>query len=391
MTIEIKVPVLPESVADATVAKWYKKVGEAVARDENLVDLETDKVMLEVPAAKSGVITELRVAEGDIVTADQVLAVIDESATASASQDDKPEVEAVSADAPVSAPTDGNEHAPSARRAALTNDVDLNTVTGSGKGGRLTKDDVENASLRQTSHQSAPVGNRVEKRVPMSRLRARIAERLVEVQHSAAILTTFNEINMKPVMDLRSRYKEQFEKSHGVRLGFMSFFTCAAVEALKRIPSVNASIDGNEIIYHNYCDIGIAIGGPRGLVVPVLRNVEQMGMADIEGGIVAYAQKVKAGSLAMEDMQGGTFTITNGGVYGSMMSTPIINPPQTGILGMHNIVERPVVEQGEIVIRPMMYVALSYDHRVIDGKESVTFLKTIKELIEDPARMLLDV
>ena len=390
MTIEIKVPVLPESVADATVAKWYKKVGEAVARDENLVDLETDKVMLEVPAAKSGVITELRVAEGDIVTADQVLAVIDESAAESAGQDDKPEVEPV-ADAPVSASTAANEHVPSARRAALTNDVDLNTVAGSGKGGRVTKDDVENALLRQTSHQAAPAGNRVEKRVPMSRLRARIAERLVEVQHSAAILTTFNEINMKPVMDLRSRYKEQFEKSHGVRLGFMSFFTCAAVEALKRIPSVNASIDGNEIIYHNYCDIGIAIGGPRGLVVPVLRNVEQMGMADIEGGIVAYAQKVKAGTLAMEDMQGGTFTITNGGVYGSMMSTPIINPPQTGILGMHNIVERPVVEQGEIVIRPMMYVALSYDHRVIDGKESVTFLKTIKELIEDPARLLLEI
>ena len=391
MTIEIKVPTLPESVTDATIAKWYKKAGDSVSRDENIVDLETDKVMLEVPASCSGTLTEVHFNEGDVVTADQVLAIITEGEVAAPASPEAAESASATA-APESATPDSSANpaataaiaGPSARRAAIESGVDIAAVPGTGQGGRVTKTDVASVGL-------GAVNNRTEKREPMSRLRARIAERLVEVQQTAAILTTFNEINMKPIMDLRSKYKDQFEKQHGVRLGFMSFFTRATVEALKRFPAVNASIDGNDIIYHNFCDIGIAIGSPRGLVVPIIRNAEQLSYAEIEGSIKDYAVKAKEGKLAIEDMSGGTFTITNGGVYGSMMSTPIINPPQTGILGMHNIVERPVVENGEIVIRPMMYVALSYDHRVIDGKESVSFLKTIKELIEDPARLLLGV
>lgn len=393
MSIEIKVPTLPESVTDATVAKWYKKVGDAITRDENLVDLETDKVMLEVPAPVSGVIAELRVAEGDVVEAAHVIAVVEEGEVAST----EPTQEQSGAADDVNQSTEKTDSAvagPSARRSAHEHGVQLDQIDGTGRGGRVQKSDVEKHSPVQKSVPESSVelqGTRTEKRVPMSRLRARIAERLVQAQQTAAILTTFNEINMKPIMDLRSKYKDQFEKAHGIKLGFMSFFTKASVEALKRFPSVNASMDGSDVIYHNYFDIGIAIGSPRGLVVPILRNAEQMSMAQVEGSIKDYAIKAKEGKLAIEDMTGGTFTITNGGVYGSMMSTPIINPPQTGILGMHNIVERPVVEKGEIVIRPMMYVALSYDHRVIDGKESVSFLRTIKELIEDPARLLLDV
>lgn len=391
MTIEIKVPTLPESVTDATIAKWYKKAGDGVSRDENIVDLETDKVMLEVPASCSGTLTEVHFNEGDVVTADQVLAIISEGEVAAPASPEAAESASATAAAESAKPDSSAKPAatgaiagPSARRAAIESGVDIAAVPGTGQGGRVTKTDVASVGL-------GAVNNRTEKREPMSRLRARIAERLVEVQQTAAILTTFNEINMKPIMDLRSKYKDQFEKQHGVRLGFMSFFTRATVEALKRFPAVNASIDGNDIIYHNFCDVGIAIGSPRGLVVPIIRNAEQLSYAEIEGSIKDYAVKAKEGKLAIEDMTGGTFTITNGGVYGSMMSTPIINPPQTGILGMHNIVERPVVENGEIVIRPMMYVALSYDHRVIDGKESVSFLKTIKELIEDPARLLLGV
>lgn len=413
MSIEIKVPTLPESVTDATVAKWYKQVGDTIERDENLVDLETDKVMLEVPAPKSGVLTKVNVEEGAIVTAGQVLAMIDESGAAATAEPAAKPAEAQpadtkSADAATDVPpasTAAVSGGPAARRAAREEGLDAAHIAGSGKGGRVTKDDVEKAkgaepastppaakaSTTAATSQPVATGAREEERVPMSRLRQRIAERLVQVQSEAAILTSFNEIDMKPVMDLRKKYKEQFEKEQGTRLGFMSFFTKAVVEALKRFPSVNASIDGKDVIYHNYYDIGIAIGSPRGLVVPIVRDADLLSMADIEKNIRAYAGKAKDGKLTIEDMQGGTFTITNGGTYGSMMSTPIINPPQSAILGMHNIVERPVVVNGEIVIRPMMYVALSYDHRIIDGKESVTFLRTVKELLEDPARMLLQI
>lgn len=393
MSIEIKVPALPESVADATVAKWYKKVGDAVSRDENLVDLETDKIMLEVPAPQSGVLKEILHTEGATVTADQVLALIEEGEAVEVSQPEQVESidSGVSDEKQEPAPATSTSDvplSPSARRAVAETGADVSQVSGTGKDGRITKEDVLSS---QSSAPAPSVGMRAEERVPMSRLRARVAERLVEVQQSAAILTTFNEVNMKPVMDLRNKYKEAFEKTHGVRLGFMSFFTKATVEALKRFPAVNASIDGSDIIYHHFYDVGIAIGSERGLVVPILRNVENMSMADVEQGIRDYAGKAKTGKLALEDMQGGTFTITNGGVFGSMLSTPIINPPQTAILGMHNIVERPMVENGEIVARPVMYLALSYDHRVIDGRESVLFLKTIKDLIEDPSRLLLAV
>ncbi|NNM59077.1 MAG: 2-oxoglutarate dehydrogenase complex dihydrolipoyllysine-residue succinyltransferase [Legionellales bacterium] len=392
MAIEIKVPMLPESVADATISAWHKKVGDSIKRDENLVDLETDKVVLEVPAIEDGVITAIHFPVGSIVNSGQVLATIEAGVVAAAPSAEaaKPAAQA----APVQAAT-LSEAGPSARRAAAEQGVDLSAVTGSGRDGRVTKDDV----IKQTQKQ-APVtpavstsgtGNRTEQRVPMSRLRARIAERLVESQQTAAILTTFNEINMSPVMELRKKYKDAFEKRHNVRLGFMSFFTKAVVEALKRFPAVNASLDGTDILYHGYCDIGIAVSSPRGLVVPILRNAESMSLADIERAIAAYGEKAKEGKLTVEEMTGGTFTISNGGVFGSLLSTPIINPPQSGILGMHKIEERAVVENGQIVIRPMMYVALSYDHRMIDGKESVSFLVTVKEILEDPARLILDV
>jgi 2-oxoglutarate dehydrogenase E2 component (dihydrolipoamide succinyltransferase) len=378
MSIEIRVPVLPESVVDAVVAKWQKKIGEPCDMDDNLLDLETDKVMLEVPAPVDGVITEYKVNAGDVVKSGQVIAIMQEGAAATpvsvAKATSAPEVkpELAKAAAPVASP--------SVRRTALESDINLNNITGSGKGGRILKTDLQPGSQ-----------GRAERRVPMSRLRMRIAERLLEVKQQTAMLTTFNEVNMQPVMDLRKKYKDQFEKQHGVRLGFMSFFVKAAVEALKRFPSVNAYIDGDEVVYHDYFDVGIAVGTDRGLVVPILRDASFLSMADVEAKIREYAGLAQAGKLSLEDMQGGTFTITNGGVYGSMLSTPILNPPQSAILGMHNIVERAVVENGQIVIRPMMYLALSYDHRIIDGKESVSFLVAIKEMLEDPARLLLEV
>lgn len=405
MAIEIKVPMLPESVADATVSAWHKKVGDAVKRDENLVDLETDKVVLEVPAIEDGVITAIHFEQGSTVTSGQVLATIEAGAAASApAPAAKPAEKAPVIAAVVTKPAEqttitktNTEAGPSARRAAAVLDVDITKAEGSGRGGRVTKEDVvklgaqPTVSATTTVVNAASAGSRTEQRVPMSRLRARIAERLVESQQTAAILTTFNEINMGPVMELRKKYKDAFEKRHGVRLGFMSFFTKAVVEALKRFPAVNGSIDGNDVVYHGYCDVGIAVSSPRGLVVPVLRNAENMSLADIERAIGEYGEKAKDGKLTVEEMTGGTFTISNGGVFGSLLSTPIINPPQSAILGMHKIEERPVVENGQIVIRPMMYVALSYDHRIIDGRESVSFLVTVKEMIEDPARLLLDV
>lgn len=393
MSIEIKVPVLPESVTDATVAKWYKKVGDSIKRDENLVDLETDKVMLEVPATQSGVIEKIAVEEGAVVTAGELLVVIAEGKATTASADKEESTEEKSSDDAHEKEKNTDSSAPAgpaARRAAAEQGVDTANIQGSGKGGRVTVDDVkqQNAGSAKAEGAQTPSIDR-DKRVPMSRLRQKVAQRLKQVQNEAAILTTFNEIDMKPVMDLRKKYKDDFEKQHGTRLGFMSFFTKAAVEALKQFPAVNASIDGTDIVYHNYFDVGIAIGSERGLVVPVVRNADQISMADIEKEIRTYAGKAKDGKIALEDMMGGTFTITNAGTYGSMMSTPIINPPQSAILGMHNIVERPMVVNGEIVIRPMMYVALTYDHRIIDGREAVLFLMTIKKCIEDPARIIL--
>ncbi|MBA2654104.1 MAG: 2-oxoglutarate dehydrogenase complex dihydrolipoyllysine-residue succinyltransferase [Gammaproteobacteria bacterium] len=397
MSIEVKVPMLPESVADATVAKWYKKPGDTVKRDENLVDLETDKVMLEVPAPEDGILKEITKPEGSIVKADELLAILSKNG-GGAQADEKTQPEPAKEAKPDSKKTAASEDlSPAVRRLVSEHNLSIADVKGSGKEGRIVKEDVlehiKNKDEKKPQASAAmplPTGDRPEKRVPMSRLRAKIAERLVEAQHTAAMLTTFNEINMQPVMEIRAKYKDQFEKTHKVRLGFMSFFVKAAVEALKRFPAVNASIDGQDIVYHGYYDIGIAVSSPRGLVVPVLRNVDMMSMAQIEATITDYANKAKEGKLTLEEMTGGTFTITNGGIFGSLMSTPIINPPQSGILGMHNIVQRPVVENEQIVIRPMMYVALSYDHRIIDGRESVSFLVTIKQLLEDPSRILLE-
>jgi 2-oxoglutarate dehydrogenase E2 component (dihydrolipoamide succinyltransferase) len=374
MTIEIKVPTLPESVTDAVIAKWYKKVGDTITRDENLVDLETDKVMLEVPAPRSGVIEKIIVQEGSVVKAQELLAIIREESV-SVSVSEKTTEKPVQTPTPIVTPT----HTPTV--------TDTHTAALSPSERRAIGEGKALPSATQ-AELSTP---RTEKRVAMSRLRLKVAERLKDVQNTAAILTTFNEINMKPVMDLRNRYKDEFEKATGSRLGFMSFFTKAAIEALKQFPAVNASIDGSDILYHNYYDIGIAIGSERGLVVPVIRNADQVSMAGIEKQIRDFAKKAGDGKIAMEDLMGGTFTITNAGTYGSMMSTPIINPPQSAILGMHNIVERAVVENNQIVIRPMMYVALSYDHRIIDGREAVLFLMTVKKLIEDPARFLLQI
>jgi 2-oxoglutarate dehydrogenase E2 component (dihydrolipoamide succinyltransferase) len=400
MAIEVKVPMLPESVADATVAVWHKKVGDKVNRDENIVDLETDKVVLEVPAPQAGVIAKILQAEGARVNANQILAVI-EAATA-----DTKEVTSTAKPAAATAPTpaaaqkqNSTDLSPSVRRLVAEKEVDVSGVKGTGKGGRVTKDDVSQVLTQNTRPAAAASsypamtlsGDRPEKRVPMTRLRARIAERLLSAQHNAALLTTFNEINMKAVMDLRNQYKDSFEKTHGVRLGFMSFFCKAAIEALKRFPAVNASIDGDDIVYHGYFDIGMAVSTERGLVVPVLRNADSLSMAEIESNINEYASRARDGKLSIEEMTGGTFTITNGGVFGSLLATPIINPPQSGILGLHKIEDRPIAENGQVVIRPMMYVALTYDHRMIDGKESVQFLRTIKEMIEDPARLLLEV
>ncbi|OGT51824.1 MAG: dihydrolipoamide succinyltransferase [Gammaproteobacteria bacterium RIFCSPHIGHO2_12_FULL_42_13] len=379
MPTDIKVPVLPESVTDATIAKWYKKAGDAVNRDENLVDLETDKVMLEVPAPASGVLEKITVSEGAVVKAAQVIAILKEGAAPEAKPAAKADP-AAKTEATPEKKTETTKAAPAAQPASEPA-VENNLPPSARRAVRAGKPLPANLVMSTTS--------RDEKRVPMSRLRQRVAERLKEVQNTAAILTTFNEINMKNVMDLRVQFKDEFEKKTGARLGFMSFFTKAVVEALKQFPAVNASIDGTDILYHNYYDIGIAIGSERGLVVPVLRNCDQLSMADIEKQIRAYAGKAKDGKIAMEDLMGGTFTITNAGTYGSMLSTPIINPPQSAILGMHNIVERAVVEEGQMVIRPMMYVALSYDHRIIDGREAVLFLMAVKKFIENPGMTLL--
>lgn len=400
MSIEIKVPELPESVADAVIANWYKKVGEAINADEVLLDLETDKVILEVPSIRQGVVKEILFAVGDTVTAGQLLAVIDDSAEVKVSSK-SPTIEKNEASAVASM-------SPSVRKLIAEHEIDESGLVGTGKNGRILKQDVEkylaSSSAKQSVRESSDenitklaitpppaTGERLERRVPMTRLRARIAERLIQSQQQAAILTTFNEVNMKPVMELRSRYKDAFEKKFGVRLGFMSFFVQASVEALKRFPEVNASIDGNDVVYHGFYDIGVAVSGPNGLVVPILRDADIQSIAEIEQSIINYANKAMDNKLAIEDITGGTFTISNGGVFGSMLSTPILNPPQSAILGMHNITERAMVVDGEIKALPMMYLALSYDHRLIDGKSAVQFLVTIKQLLEDPSRMLLGV
>jgi len=396
MSIEVKVPTLPESVADATIAAWHKKPGEAIARDENLLDLETDKVVLEVPSPADGVLESCLFEVGDTVNAGQVLAMLKEGAAAPA---EAPEA------APAEKSNDSATHeastGPAARRLMDEHGLNPADIKGSGKDGRITKQDVEDfianaRNAKPAAAGKAPIaepqmGAREERRVPMSRLRARIAERLVQAQHEAAMLTTFNEVNLKAVMDIRKQYKDAFEKKHGVKLGFMSFFTKAVVESLKAFPSVNASIDGNDVVYHGFYDVGVAVSTERGLVVPVVRDADMRSMADIEQTIGDLAGRARDGKLGMEDMQGGTFTITNGGVFGSLLSTPILNPPQTAILGMHKIQEKPVVENGEIVIRPMMYLALSYDHRLIDGRESVQFLVSVKSFLEDPSRLLLNI
>ena len=413
MAIEIKAPTFPESVADGTVATWHKKPGDAVKRDELIVDIETDKVVIEVLAEADGVLAQIIKNEGDTVLSNEVLGSLGEGGAAApapaAAQAAAPATPAAAAAAPAAAAAAGDEQilSPAARKIAEENGIDPNSIAGSGKGGRVTKEDVvaaveakKNAPAAPAAKPAAPAaaapvfagGDRTEKRVPMTRVRATVARRLVEAQSNMAMLTTFNEVDMTEVMALRSKYKDLFEKSHnGVRLGFMSFFVKAATEALKRFPAVNASIDGSDIVYHGYADIGVAVSSDRGLVVPVLRNAELMSLAEIEGGIATFGKKARDGKLSIDEMTGGTFTITNGGTFGSMMSTPIVNPPQAAILGMHNILQRPMAINGQVVIRPMMYLALSYDHRLIDGKEAVTFLVTIKNLLEDPARLLLDI
>jgi 2-oxoglutarate dehydrogenase E2 component (dihydrolipoamide succinyltransferase) len=402
MLVEVKVPQLSESVAEATLVSWHRKVGDYVKRDENLVDIETDKVVLETPAPDSGVLIKIIKGDGGTVVGTEVIATIDTEA--------KPVTAAAPAAASApAAPSAAPAIMPAAQKIAADNKIDAGSLSGSGRGGRVTKSDVLDAvqgAQPTTPAASAPaismrppapavdlgeLGDRPEQRVPMSRLRARIAERLVQSQATAAILTTFNEVNMQPVIDLRNRYKDKFEKEHGAKLGFMSFFVKAAVAALKRYPLVNASIDGNDIVYHGYFDIGIAVGSPRGLVVPIIRNADQLSLADIEKQIADFGKRAQDGKLTIEELTGGTFSISNGGVFGSMLSTPIINPPQSAILGVHATKERAVVENGQIVIRPMNYLALSYDHRIIDGREAVLALVAMKEALEDPARMLLDV
>ena len=393
MIVEVNVPVFAESITEGTLLAWHKKIGEAVARDEILVDIETDKVVLEVPAPQAGVLVEIIVNEGDTVTSQQVLAKIDTEAAAVSAAPTQAAPAAEAAAPAAASNAQAGVAMPAAAKLAAEKGVDVGSIQGSGRDGRVLKEDAQNASAAPKAAAPAapiPVGARPEERVPMSRLRARVAERLLASQQENAILTTFNEVNMKPIMDLRAKYKEKFEKEHGVKLGFMSFFVKAAVAALKKYPVVNASVDGKDIVYHGYFDIGIAIGSPRGLVVPILRDADQMSIADIEQAIVDYAKKAKDGKIAIEDLTGGTFSITNGGTFGSMMSTPIINPPQSAILGMHATKERAVVENGQVVVRPMMYLALSYDHRIIDGREAVLTLVTIKDLLEDPARLLLD-
>jgi 2-oxoglutarate dehydrogenase E2 component (dihydrolipoamide succinyltransferase) len=400
MSIEVKVPQLPESVADATLVAWHKKPGDTVGRDENLVDLETDKVVLEVPAPTAGVIKELKVANGATVTSGQVLAILEAGGVAEAPPAQKAAPAAEKAAASESRPAAAAKLAPAAKRMVEEHKLNAGQISGSGRDGRVTKGDViQHLSGKETSSpaQAKPAavqlpavgGGRNEQRVPMTRLRARIAERLIQAQSTAALLTTFNEVDLTAVNEIRARYKEKFEKSHGVKLGFMSFFVKAAIEALRRFPAVNASIDGNDIVYHEFYDIGVAVSTDRGLMVPVLRNAENMSFAEVEKSVGAYATKAREGTITLEELTGGTFTLTNGGVFGSLMSTPILNPPQVAILGMHKIQERPMVINGEIKIRPMMYLALTYDHRIVDGRESVQFLVAIKDALEDPARLLL--
>ena len=405
MSIEIKVPPLPESVADATLVAWHKGAGDAVRRDENLVDLETDKVVLEVPAPAAGTIGEIRIEEGATVTAGDVLAILEEGEVAAAAEPEQAQPAAAEPEpAPEPPPAQSLKTSPAVRRLLEEHDLDATMVTGTGKDGRITKSDVmaflktDDSSNVTPGDPALSVGDEVsvalersEQRVPMSRLRARIAERLVEAQHTAAMLTTFNEVDLTEVMALRKRYKDAFEKEHGVRLGFMSFFAKAAVEALKKFPVVNASVDGTDVLYHNYYDIGIAVSTERGLMVPVIRDVDQMSFADFERELGELAGKAQDGKIGMDELTGGTFSITNGGVFGSMMSTPILNQPQSAILGMHAIQQRPMAVDGEVKIRPMMYLALTYDHRIIDGKDSVQFLVTIKEQLEDPSRLLLQI
>src|SRR5262245_36613563 len=400
MSIEVKVPQLPESVTDATLVAWHKQPGEPVGRDENLVDLETDKVVLEVPAPAAGVIKEIKVANGTTVTSGQVLAILEEGAAATASPA-KPAAQPQAAASEPKAAAAAAKLAPAAKRMVAENKLDAGQIAGSGRDGRISKGDViqhmagkEAAPAKAAKPASAvklpaPTGARTEQRVPMTRLRARIAERLIQAQATAAMLTTFNEVDLTAVNEIRARYKDKFEKTHGVKLGFMSFFVKASIEALRRFPAVNASLDGSDIVYHEFYDIGVAVSTDRGLMVPVLRNAEMMSFAEVEVAVGAYAQKARDGSITLEELTGGTFTLTNGGVFGSLMSTPILNPPQVAILGMHKIQERPMVIDGQIKIRPMMYLALTYDHRIVDGRESVQFLVAIKDALEDPARLLL--
>lgn len=426
MSIEIKVPALPESISEATVGAWHKKAGDGVNRDENLVDLETDKVVLEVPAEAAGVLKEILVEEGETVEAGTVLAILEKGEASASSgagkgDDDKSDDKPAEKDASDEGSADEAIASPAAQKLIDEHGLAAGNISGSGKDGRITKADVQDAlekseatkksSGSKPAEETAPdpdeaheelekedrvaisasQDERMEQRVPMSRIRQRIAERLLDVSQNTAMLTTFNEIDMKSVMEIRSRYKDQFEKNHEVRLGFMSFFVKAGIEALKRFPIVNASIDAGDVVYHGYYDIGIAVSSPRGLMVPVLRDADQMSYAEVEETLGEYGRKARDGKLTMDELKGGTFTITNGGVFGSLLSTPILNPPQSAILGMHSINDRPVVVDGEIVIRPIMQVALSYDHRLIDGRDAVLFLRTIKELIEDPARLLLQI
>jgi len=397
MSIEVKVPVLPESVSDATIASWHKKVGEAVKRDENLVDLETDKVVLEVPSPVDGVLKEIKHQAGDTVNSQQVIAILEEGAAAPAPAPAAKEEPKAAAPAPAKAeaPKAGkgvDELSPAGRRVATEEHIDPSKVAGTGRDGRVTKEDLVNYGKGGAAPAPAAKptpGARPEERVPMTRMRAKIAERLMQSKNSIAMLTSFNEVNLAEVVKMRKSLGEQFQKTHGIKLGFMSFFVKAVAEALKRHPIVNASVDGNDIIYHGYQDISIAVSTDKGLVTPVLRDVQDMSFADVEKGIIGYAKKARDGKLGLDDLQGGTFTITNGGTFGSLLSTPIVNPPQSAILGMHTIKERPVVENGQIVAAPMMYIALSYDHRIIDGRDAVLFLVDIKSQLENPQRMLL--
>lgn len=418
MLVEVKVPQLSESVAEATLLLWHKKQGASVKRDENLVDIETDKVVLEIPAPVDGVIASIIKGDGSTVASGDLIATINTEAKASAAPQTQPEDATKKTDAPTktaesSSPKDQPAAMPAARKIMADNQVAPENVEGTGRGGRVTKGDVlthlegkgtqgsvaqpssgattKSATVPTSVNVDSLLANRPEQRVPMSRLRARIAERLVQSQSTAAILTTFNEVNMQPIIDMRNKYKDKFEKEHGVKLGFMSFFVKAAIHGLKKYPVVNASVDGNEIIYHGYYDIGIAVGSPRGLVVPIIRDADQLSLADIEKKIADFGARAKDGKLGIEELTGGTFSISNGGIFGSMLSTPIINPPQSAILGVHATKERPVVEDGQIVIRPINYLAMSYDHRIIDGREAVLTLVAMKEALEDPSRLLLDV